>query len=119
MFDANRRKYPRANYPCQFTIWLADGSNETILANTSNVGRGGVCVHLNQVLDVGTKIDLQLSFKSSTTPFRCHGVVVRCVQESEKFYNVGIQFEPLNELKYAFLDGVISELIDLEQKGKS
>ena len=40
-------------------------------------------------------------------------------KESEKFYNIGIQFEPLSELKHAFLDGKISELIDLEQKGKS
>jgi c-di-GMP-binding flagellar brake protein YcgR len=119
MFDSNRRKYPRANYPCQLTIWLANGSNDTILANTSNIGAGGLCVHLNQGIDLGTKADIQLHFTNPTTPFKCQGVVVRSKKESDKFYNIGIEFQPLSELKQAFIDGKISELIDLEQKGKS
>src|SRR5476651_634802 len=97
MFDTNRRKYPRANYPCQLTMWLADGTRETVLANTANIGLGGLSVHLDQAIEVGTKLDIQLQFTSVTTPFRCRGVVRRSVQESEKFYNIGIQFESLNE----------------------
>ena len=119
MFDENRRKYPRVNYPCQLTLWLADGSNETILANTSNIGIGGLCVHLNQDIVVGTKLDIQLNFANTTTPFKCSGTVVRCNKERERYYNLGVQFDPLNELKYAFLNGQVSELIDLEKKGKS
>ena len=118
MFDANRRKYPRANYPCQFTIWLANGSNETILANTSNIGVGGLCVFLNQYIQVGTKVDLQINFTNPSTPFRCSGVVVRAVKDDEKFYDTGIQFDPLSELKLAFLEGKVAELIALENKGK-
>ena len=119
MFDSNRRKYPRANYPCQLTLWPAKGINETILANTSNIGVGGLCVHLNQAVDVGMKVDIKLTFTNMKTPFKCQGVVVRSIKESEKFYNIGIQFEPLDELKNAFLSGQVSGLIDLEQKGKS
>jgi len=119
MFDENRRKYPRANYPCQLTMWLADGSNETILANTSNIGIGGLCVHLNQEIVVGTKIDIQLNFTGTTTPFKCSGRVVRCFKEKDRFYNLGVQFDPLNELKNAFLLGQVSELLDLEKKEKS
>ena len=118
MFDSNRRKFPRANYPCQLTMWLDNGSNETILANTSNIGVGGMAVHLNEDIDLGTKVDVQLSFTNPTTPFKCRGVVMRCHRESEKFYNIGIQFEPLSELKLAFIEGKVSELIDLEQKEK-
>jgi hypothetical protein len=119
MFDANRRKYPRANYPCQLTIWPDNGPMETILANTSNVGIGGLCVHLNEAVQVGTKVDIQLHFAKTTTPFKCCGLVVRCEQESDQFYNTGIQFENLDELKYAFLNGKVSEIIRIEQKGKS
>jgi c-di-GMP-binding flagellar brake protein YcgR len=119
MFDDNRRKYPRVNYPCQLTMWLTEGNNETVLANTANIGLGGLCVYLNQGISVGTKVDIQLNFTDTTTPFKCRGSVVRCLQESEKFYNIGIQFEPLSELKTAFLDGKISELIALEKKAKS
>ena len=118
MFDENRRKYPRANYPCQLTLWLEHGINETILANTSNIGLGGLCVHLNQKIQVGTKVDVQLNFTNPTTPFRCSGKVVRSLQETERYYNVGIEFDPLSELKSAFLDGKISELIEIEEKRK-
>ncbi len=69
MFDSNRRKYPRANYPCQLTMWLANGTNETILANTSNIGLGGLCVHLNQGIDLGTKVDIQLNFTNPYNSF--------------------------------------------------
>ena len=118
MFDENRRKYPRVNYPCQLTIWLVNGQNETILANTANVGMGGLCVYLNQAVDIGTKVDIQLSFVNCTTPFRCSGQVVRSIQESERFYNTGIQFEPLSELKQSFLSGKIAEIIALDEKGR-
>jgi hypothetical protein len=44
--------------------------------------------------------------------------VVRCKQESEKFYNTGIQFEPLSELKACFSRGKVAEIIALGAKGK-
>ena len=119
MFDANRRKYPRANYPCFLTMWQTNGSNETVLANTSNIGAGGLSVHLNEGIALGIKVDIQLSFTNQSTPFKCQGTVVRSIKESERYYNIGIQFEPLSELKFAFLDGKVSELIELEKKGKS
>jgi len=101
------------------TLWLYDGRNETVLANTSNIGLGGLCVHLNHAVFVGTKVDIQINFASPSTPFKCHGTVVRSVKESERFFNTGIEFEPLSDLKHAFLDGKVSELINLEQKGKA
>jgi len=119
MFDSNRRKYPRANYLCYLTIWRADGSNETIFANTSNIGAGGLAARIDQAVDPGAKVDIQLNFTNPSTPFRCKGVVVRCHKDSGKFYSIGVQFEPLGEIKFAFLEGKVTELIELEKKGKS
>ncbi len=117
MLSNNRRKYPRANYPCYLTLWVASGMQETILANTSNIGVGGLSVHLNQSVRVGTKVDIQLLFSNTTTPFKCSGVVIHSGSESKKFHNVGIQFEPLGEIKTAFLEGKVSEILALEHKG--
>ena len=117
MFDENRRKYPRANYPCHLTVWLDGGQTATILTKTTNVGIGGLCVHLNQGIYIGKKVSIQLNFHTPSTPFRCKGVVVRCKHDGDKMYNIGIQFEPLDELKAAFLDGKVSELLALDQKG--
>ncbi|MDE1921433.1 MAG: PilZ domain-containing protein [Candidatus Omnitrophica bacterium] len=119
MFDANRRKYPRANFPCQLTMWLADGASDTILVETTNIGAGGVCVQINRGIDLGAQVDIQVHFKNPTTPFKCRGIVVRSRKVSETQYDIGIQFEPLGELKSAFLDGKVSELIELENKRKS
>ena len=118
MFDENRRKYPRVNYPCQLTMLLLQGAKETISAQSSNIGLGGLCVHLDKSMAIGIDLDIQINFTNPTTPFKCKGTVVRC-QPQEKSYNIGIQFEPLSELKYAFLDGKVSELIALEKEGKS
>jgi hypothetical protein len=100
-------------------MWMSNGQNETIFANTANIGIGGLCAHLNQGVSLGTRVDIQLNFTNSSTPFKCRGVVVRSVKGDDKFYNTGIEFEPLNEVKLAFLNGKISELIDLEKKGQS
>ena len=99
-------------------MWLADGLDETILSNTSNIGLGGLCVHLNRKIPIGTKVDILINFVNPTTPFKCRGEIVRSKKENERFYNTGVEFEPLSELKHAFLDGKVSELIELEQKGK-
>jgi len=76
-------------------------------------------VHLNQSVSLGTKVDVRLNFSNSNTPFRCKGVVVRSHQENDKFFNVGVEFEHLDDLKRSFLEGKISELINVEKKDKS
>ncbi len=118
MFDSDRRKYPRANYPCRLTMWLDNESNETILSNTTNVGLGGLCVHVDQAVDVGTKLDIQLGLPNLADPFRCRGVVVRCFKEKEKYFNVGVRFEPLDEPKYILLAAQISQIINMAPKEK-
>ncbi len=119
MFDKDRRKYPRANYQCQLTMWMTNGSNETILANTTNIGLGGLCVHLNQGIGIGAKTDIILIFNGPTPAFKCQGVVVRSQKGDGKSYDIGVQFDPLNESQQTFLDGKIAEILDQEKKGKS
>jgi len=118
MFEENRRRYPRANYPCYLTIWMTDGTNETILANTSNIGVGGLCVSLNHSLQLGILVDIQLHFPGNSTPLKCQGKVLRSIAESERFFNIGIEFKPLSELQHAFVESKVSDLMALE-KGKS
>jgi hypothetical protein len=120
MFDANRRKYPRANYPCNLTVWFDNEVYETVLANTANIGSGGLSVHIDRSIKSGVCVDVQLTFPKTTTPFKCRGRVVRCQsQEGGKFYNIGIQFEAMTELQQSFLDGKVSELIAAEQGEES
>ncbi len=125
MFDANKRKFPRANYPCALTVWRSDGSSEVLLANTANIGAGGLCVHSQQQLYVNAKVEVRVDFhKPNATPFKSKGVVTRAelipgATLKENYYKIAIQFENLDDIKIAYLQGLVSELIDLENKGKA
>jgi len=43
----NRRKFPRANYPCLVVIREGKEKN-IILTHTENIGIGGVCIALKK-----------------------------------------------------------------------
>jgi c-di-GMP-binding flagellar brake protein YcgR len=96
-------------------MWLDNGTNETIMTNTSNLSVGGMCVYLNQDVDLGIRVDVQLNFDEATS-FSCIGTVVRSTKEKDNFYSAGIRFEPLDEMKTSFLNAKISEIV--RQKGK-
>ena len=120
MFDDNKRKFPRADYPCSLTVWRQDGDQGVVLAHTANIGAGGLCVHLNQALAPGLALDIRIDFPSHSTPFKCKGKVVRCEEspdgKGQLFYAVGVEFESMDEVKQAYLQGVVSDLIALHAK---
>ena len=122
MFDTNKRKFPRADYPCSLTVWRPNGDQEVILAHTANIGAGGLCVHLNQKLVTGTTLDISIEFPKHSTPFKCKAKVIRCEEgpavAGKIFYAVGLEFEPMDDVKYAYLQGAVSDLIALNEKTK-
>jgi hypothetical protein len=116
----NRRAFPRANYPCSLTVWQ-NSDFGTIIANTSNIGAGGLLVYLNQGLMIGAKIEIKIDF-TKTESFECIGLVLRC-QESQKeiedqknYYAVAIIFEGLDEAKVARLKTLVEKLLTYENK---
>jgi len=119
MFDSNRRKYPRAFYPCILTIWHDDGVNATTMAETSNIGVGGLAVNVSHEIMTMAKVGMQINFEIPSTAFRCRGVVLRCIKQKEALYHIAIQFDPMDEVKYAFLESKVAELIELEKKEKA
>ncbi|MBI4309106.1 MAG: PilZ domain-containing protein [Candidatus Omnitrophica bacterium] len=116
----NQRQYPRVNYPCSLTFWRADSTQEVILANSANIGAGGLFVHLNQKILPGTKVEIKIEFAGQLKPFKCFGKVLRCQQPPQegikKFFSLAVQFEPLEEHQQARLQGIVDGLIALENK---
>ncbi len=117
MSDASQRKFPRVNYPCQLTLWMTGGHYDTVFTTAADIGQGGLCVELNRDVGVGMKVDIEIDFNDGTMAFRCKGSVVRCQEQSNKLYNIGIQFEPLSETENILLEKKIAQLINLEKKG--
>ena len=119
MPEKNQRKFPRVNYPCQLTMWMPEGSYDTVLTNALDIGQGGLCVKINREVIKGMKVDIEIDFKDNTAPFRCKGVVVRCRQDDQDSYNVGVQFVSLSETNQAMLAEKISKFINLKEKDNS
>ena len=117
MPEPDQRKFPRVSYPCQLTLWMPEGNYDTVLANASDIGQGGLCVELNRDAAIGMRVDIEIDFNDGGAAFRCTGSVVRCQEQINKLYNIGIQFGPLSEAENIYLDKKIAKLINGEKKG--
>ncbi len=117
-FDPNRRRFPRAEFPCQITVWPVSNDTQVLMAQTTNIGAGGVCVHINQRLSIGTQVQLRVDFSDTSIPFKCKGTIVRSIERANNVTELGIEFDGLDEVKQSFLMGKVSELMDKERDGK-
>ena len=121
----DKRKFARANYPCSITVWHEDGASEVIMANTANISVGGLCVFLNSPIIVGKRLEVKIDNFFEGNPLRCLGQVVRCQadpankNERQKFFEIGVQFDQIDEKQREYLEGFVQRLIDLEARRKA
>lgn len=120
----NRRKFPRANYPCLVVIRNQDvpndgedDKNSTILTHTDNVGVGGVCVILKQDLKMFSPVELELDLLDLGDHIRCNGKVVWNIRHQNEdgkkpnFYDIGIEFTDISTQDRARLEHIINRLV--------
>ena len=100
MWDGfDKRKFPRLNLHCEITI-RATQDEQPIKAMTENVGLGGICVILNQVLPRFTQCRIWLGLNEKGNSIEGAGRVVWNVPTSDsakgkKCYDTGIEFTQL------------------------
>lgn len=120
----NRRKFPRANYPCLVVIRNQDepddeedDKNSTILTHTDNIGVGGVCVILKQDLKMFSPVELELDLLDLGDHIRCNGKVVWNIRHQNEdgkkpnFYDIGIEFTDITTHDRTRLEQIISRLV--------
>ena len=76
-----------------------EGGDSTGIANTRDIGAGGLYMTTTAALDIGTPILMSIAVKEKTLSI--HGVVVY----SDPGHGVGVRFKDLSEEDAAFLDG--------------
>ena len=116
----NKRQFPRVTYPCLIVLRNDsndDDKNDTVLTHTENVGVGGVCVALKQVVKMFSIVEIELDLLDLGDHICCKGKVVWNV-ESEKsgitsplLFDVGIEFINLNDDDQQRLRTVIDRLV--------
>lgn len=117
----NRRKFPRANYPCLLIVRKDHASSpEAMLTHTENVGIGGVCVILKKDLKMFTPVELELDLLDTQKHIKCPARIVWVVKRKDdaatkpSFYDTGIEFSNLSKEDERRIDAIVQRLIKLE-----
>jgi len=115
-----RRKFPRANYPCLIIVRNASkGDPEAMLTHTENIGLGGLCLILKRSLRLFSNVEIEVDLLDADNNIKCEGKVVWSVQrktsirKKPSFYDTGIEFSDLNKTDNKRVEEVVQRLIKL------
>lgn len=118
----DRRKFPRANYPCLLIIRRDHIAPEALLTHTENIGVGGVSVIIKRELSLFAPVELELDLLDMQPHIKCEGKIVWVVRRKESsqvkplFFDVGIEFSNLNEKDRQRIEFIVDRLIKLESQ---
>ena len=116
----NRRKFPRANYPCLIIIRHNHAGPEAMLTHTENVGIGGVCIILKRGIKLFTPVELEIDLLDTGTHIKCEGKVVWSVQrrnaEDKKptFFDTGVEFMNISMKDQQRISEVVNRLMKMD-----
>ena len=109
----NRRKFPRADFPCKIVIFKK-GERKKLSGHTENIGAGGVCVILKKGLDKFSLVDLSLYLKKDESPIECEGRAMWVVKRESEF-DTGIEFINLKNPDRIKIERIVEECLKKEQ----
>jgi len=113
----DRRRFPRANYQCMVTV-RKKGSPHTFRTQTENLGAGGVCVVLDNRLEIFSTVDLIITLENCTPPVKCMGTVVWTVKKRDpkkvkpQLYDIGVEFSNIVPDDRVKIDKLVEKLIE-------
>jgi hypothetical protein len=105
----NRRKFPRANYPCKVII-LSSRLKETFSTHTENIGIGGICVVISRALPKFLPVRIILYLKDGEGPLECSGRIVWSIK-TEVDFDTGIEFLDIRETDITRIEKIIQECL--------
>src|SRR3989338_6442691 len=108
----NRRKFPRANYPCVITVKRKDHT-DTLSTMTENIGIGGICVILPKDLGIFAPVEIELDLLDNQDIIECAGTVVWIVEKKQgkSIFDTGIEFTNLKRKDATRINGVIEKIV--------
>ncbi|NQV04411.1 MAG: PilZ domain-containing protein [Candidatus Omnitrophica bacterium] len=109
----NRRKFPRANYPCKITVKRKDHP-DSLSTHTENIGIGGICVLLPKDLGIFAPVEIRLDLLDGSPSIECDGAIVWIVtrkQEAQANYDTGIEFTNLKRKDTDRIVNVIDKVL--------
>ena len=113
----NRRKFPRANFPCLIKIVRKDQADEILLTHTENISMGGACVIIKKSLELFSMVNLEIDLMDGAELIVCQAKVVwsvrrKAIEEHKpSFYDTGFEFVDLAEGSRLRIETAVEHLV--------
>ncbi len=95
------RRYKRIENTCftrfQYRPENDTGFREAEMADVINLSAGGVFLHSNNDLEIGTVLNLDICFSRSHPSIPCKGMVIRKRHNNTSIIGIAIEFTELDE----------------------
>lgn len=119
----NRRRFPRARYPCLVVLREGQERPESILAHTENFGTGGISVVVKKQIKMFSKVGIELDLMDMGDNIHCQGKIVWSIRRKEDaeekpfFYDTGIELVNISDEDVKRIENVVSQIS--KRKGKT
>lgn len=113
----NRRRFPRAHFPCLIKILREGNPEEVLLTHTENISLGGACVILKKAIDLFSPVDVELDLMDGGDVISCKAKVVWSVrrkaieQHKPSCYDLGLEFVDIKEEARARVGQTVEHLV--------
>ncbi|MCM8819248.1 MAG: PilZ domain-containing protein [Candidatus Omnitrophica bacterium] len=110
-----KRRFVRANYPCRIVIYTP--KEHTIFTHTENVGAGGIRVIIEEKLNIGEIVGLELYLFEEKEPIPCKGRVVWVVEKESRyrknlfFFDTGFEFSQISDVDRETIKRLVEAII--------
>lgn len=114
----NRRKFPRANYPCRITLKKKDSDAQSLSTHTENIGLGGICVMLPEDLGIFAPVEIQLDIMDGQPTITCDGTVAWIVpgkkEKKSQCFDTGLEFTNIKRKDETRIYNIVEKVIQTE-----
>ncbi len=120
MYDVSeKRKYQRVEKPIiiRFRIKPHIGqemaSSDWDMVGVNDLSAGGLFFNPSDNIEIGTVLDLKISFSTSTTPVKCMGVVIRIKKHPHtSIFGIATAFTGIEEHEKEMIDGFVNATLN-------
>jgi len=113
----NRRKFPRASYPCILTVKRKD-QQDTLSTHTENIGVGGICVILPKDLGIFAPVEIRLDLLDGQPVIESDGTVAWVIASKEdkksESFDTGLEFTNLKRKDAIRINSIIEKIVDTQ-----
>jgi len=111
----NRRKFPRASYPCVLSVKRKD-REDTLSTQTENIGLGGICVILPRDLGIFAPVEIRLDLLDGQTAIECDGTVAWVIVSKEdkksESFDTGLEFTNLKRKDAIRINSIVEKVVE-------